>query len=113
MDKNGPTAILKSAACLDHLSCGNGTLLNMRFHPKSLEGQNGNKKLRNLVQTFFGMGGMHVQYNVVGSDTLRAAQDDPAEYKDLVIRVAGFSAYFVELYKDLQNDIITRTELLM
>ena len=72
---------MKSAACLDHLDCGNGTLLNMRFHPKSLEGQDGSRKLKNLVQTFFSMGGMHVQYNVVGSDTLRAAQADPEEHK--------------------------------
>jgi pyruvate formate-lyase/glycerol dehydratase family glycyl radical enzyme len=113
LDRNGPTAILKSAARLDHLSCGNGTLLNMRFHPKSLEGIDGGLKLKRLVQTFFDLGGMHVQYNVVGSDTLRAAQKDPEGHKNLVIRVAGFSAYFTELYEDLQNDIISRTELSM
>lgn len=113
MDNNGPTAILKSAACLDHLNCGNGTLLNMKFHPKSLEGEDGYVKLKNLVQTFFDIGGMHVQFNVVDSETLRAAQKDPEEYGNLVIRVAGFSAYFVELYKELQDDIIRRTELNM
>ena len=111
LDKNGPTAILKSAACIDHFHAANGTLLNMKFHPKALEGEEGAFKLKSLVQTFFSMGGMHVQYNVIGSDMLRSAQASPDDYKDLVIRVAGFSAYFIELYKELQDDIITRTDL--
>ncbi|NLM20496.1 MAG: hypothetical protein GX207_01945 [Peptococcaceae bacterium] len=110
MDKNGPTAVLRSVSVLDTLNCGNGTLLNMKFHPKSVEGVEGNNKIKDLVKTFFSMDGMHIQFNVVSSDTLRAAQKNPEEYRDLVIRIAGFSAYFIELYKELQDDLIRRTD---
>jgi formate C-acetyltransferase len=113
LDKNGPVAVLKSVGKLHHINNGNGTLLNMKFHPKSMEGAETNDKFINMVQTFFHMGGMHLQYNVLSSDTLRAAQKNPEDYKDLVIRVAGFSAYFVELYKELQDDLISRTDLHM
>jgi formate C-acetyltransferase len=113
LDKNGPVSVLNSVACLNHANFDNGTLLNMKFHPKAVEGIDGSLKLRTLVDTFFDKGGMHLQYNVVGSDTLRAAQKDPDKYKDLVIRIAGFSAYFVELYKDLQDDLISRTDIMM
>jgi formate C-acetyltransferase len=111
-DRNGPAAILKSVGKLDTIKFRNGTLLNMKFHPKVLEGE-GNRtgKLKNLIQAYFDMKGMHVQFNVVSSDTLRAAQENPEEYKNLVIRIAGFSAYFVELYKELQDDLIRRNEL--
>ncbi|SDE57263.1 glycyl radical protein [Sporomusa acidovorans] len=111
LDKNGPASILKSTSRIDQMSALNGTLLNMKFHPSSLQGENGIQKLKQLVQTYFDMGGMHIQYNVVTSDTLRAAQKNPEEYKDLVIRIAGFSAYFVQLYKELQDDLIRRTDL--
>ena len=67
-------------------------------------------KLKNLIQTFFDLEGMHVQYNVVSTETLKDAQKNPENYKDLVIRIAGFSAYFIELYKELQDDIIKRNE---
>ncbi|MDR3365156.1 MAG: hypothetical protein LBS91_09500 [Clostridiales Family XIII bacterium] len=110
LDRNGPTAVLRSVSAFDHKKYRNGTLLNMRFHPASVRGDDGTAKLRNLVETFFNMGGMHIQYNIVGSDTLRAAQSDPETYKNLVIRIAGFSAYFVELDEALQNDLILRTE---
>jgi formate C-acetyltransferase len=113
LDKHGPVAIMNSVACLNHGNFSNGTLLNMKFHPKSVEGEDGVLKLNQLVRTFFDKGGMHLQYNVVSSDVLRAAQKDPEEYKDLVIRIAGFSAYFVELYKELQNDLISRTDIMM
>ena len=83
----------------------------MKFHPKSLEGQGGLDKLRALIQSYFDLGGMHLQYNVVSSDTLRAAQKRPEDYSDLVVRVAGFSAYFVELYPELQDDVIRRNEI--
>ncbi len=109
-DKNGPTAVLKSAAALDQFIVTNGTLLNMRFHPNAVEGREGTEKLRNLIQTYFDMKGMHIQLNIVSADTLRAAQKNPDEYKDLVVRVAGYSAFFVELFKDIQEDIIARTE---
>jgi formate C-acetyltransferase len=113
LDKNGPIAVLKSVGKLRHINNGNGTLLNMKFHPKSMEGAETNGKFISMVQTFFNMGGMHLQYNVLSSDTLRAAQARPEDYKDLVIRVAGFSAYFVELYKELQDDLISRTDIRM
>jgi formate C-acetyltransferase len=111
LDRNGPTAVLKSVAALDHSKYGNGNLLNMKFHPKTTEGKDGWRKLSSLFRAFFEMGGMQVQYNVVSSDILRAAQKNPEEYKNLVVRIAGFSAYFVELYKDLQDDLIRRSEL--
>jgi formate C-acetyltransferase len=113
LDKNGPVAVLKSVGKIHHINNGNGTLLNMKFHPKTMEGAETTDKFIDMVQTYFDMGGMHLQYNIMGSDTLRAAQENPEAYKDLVIRVAGFSAYFVELYKDLQDDIISRTDLAM
>ncbi len=109
-DKNGPTAIVSGASKLKQSNDYNGTLLNMKFHPKAIEGQEGLDKLIYLVQTYFAQGGMHIQYNVISSDILRKAQKKPEEFRDLVIRVAGFSAYFVELYKDLQDDLISRTD---
>ncbi|NTW72020.1 MAG: hypothetical protein HGA49_07260, partial [Eubacteriaceae bacterium] len=113
VDKKGPSAVLNSVARINHVNNANGTLLNMKFHPKAVAGEEGTEKLRHLVETFFENDGMHLQYNVVGADTLRAAQQEPEKYKDLVIRIAGFSAYFVELYKELQDDLIKRTELTM
>jgi pyruvate formate-lyase/glycerol dehydratase family glycyl radical enzyme len=110
MDKNGPTSVLKSASALDQFACHNGTLLNLKFHPNAVRGMEGTVKLRNMIQTYFDMKGMHVQYNVVSADTLRDAQKNPDQYKNLVVRVAGYSAFFVELWKDLQDDIIARTE---
>ncbi|HHX73522.1 MAG TPA: glycyl radical protein, partial [Firmicutes bacterium] len=113
MDKNGPTAILVSVANIDQSQYPNGTLLNMKFHPSSMQGEEGVTKLKNLIQTYFGMGGMEMQINVVSAETLRDAQKNPDNYKNLVVRVAGFSAYFVELHIDGQNDLIRRTELAM
>ncbi len=110
MDKSGPSAILKSCTKIDHIMNSNGTLLNMRFHPKSLEGE-GQKKFKALMQTYFDMGGMEMQFNIMSADTLRKAQKNPEEYKDLIVRIAGFSAYFVELYKGMQDDVINRTEV--
>jgi formate C-acetyltransferase len=113
LDKNGPVAVLNSVARLNHRNYANGTLLNMKFHPKSVEGEIGNRKLKELIQAFFDMDGMHLQYNVVGSDTLRDAQSNPKEHENLVIRIAGFSAYFVELSAQLQDDLISRTDLMV
>ena len=110
LDKNGPAAVLKSVFAIRHSTYRNGTLLNMKFHPATVQGDEGSRKLRQLVETYFAMGGMHIQYNVVGGDTLRAAQKDPDAHKNLVIRIAGFSAYFVELDAALQDDLIARTE---
>lgn len=110
LDKNGPAAVLKSVASINHSTYRNGTLLNMKFHPATVQGDEGVMKLRMLVETFFEMGGMHIQYNVVGGDQLRAAQESPDEFQNLVIRIAGFSAYFVELDSSLQDDLISRTD---
>ena len=95
-DKCGPTAVLKSVSAIDHFSCYNGTLLNMKFHPQTIEGNEGLGKLRNLIQTYFDMKGSHIQYNVVSNEILRDAQKSRND-KDLIVRVAGYSAYFVEL----------------
>jgi len=112
-DVNGPTAVLASACCFDHRPFTNGLALNMRFAPVTLESDDSMAKMKNLLHAYFDMGGMEVQYNIVTSKTLKAAQEDPDTYKNLVVRVAGFSAYFVELHRSLQNDIIARTENLL
>jgi len=110
-DLKGPTAIAKSVAKLDHEIITNGTILNMKFSPQLLEGEKGRKGLADLIRTYFDLGGWHVQFNVVSADTLRTAQKKPEEHKGLIIRVAGYSAFFVELDSAVQNDIIDRTEL--
>jgi formate C-acetyltransferase len=109
-DKNGPTAYLRSASKLPHLDLSNGDQLNIRFSPSSVSGDEGAEKLKNLISTYFRLGGMQAQFNVVGSEKLRAAQEKPLEYSDLIVRIAGFSTYFVTLHKDIQDDFITRTE---
>jgi formate C-acetyltransferase len=111
LDRNGPTAALKSVSCIDQKKFSNGTLLNMRFHPTALSNDTGKTKLIDLIKAYFAMGGMEMQFNIVSGKTLRKAQESPEEYRDLVVRIAGFSAYFVELYKASQEDIIKRTEL--
>ena len=114
MDKSGPTAILRSVTCFDHTDFSNGTLLNMKFHPTVLANEDGFEKLRQLMSAyFFDMGGGEMQLNIVSAETLRDAQKHPENYKDLVVRIAGFSAYFVEVYKTAQDDLIRRTELAM
>lgn len=110
-DKNGPTALLRSVEWLDQSKCSNGTLLNMRFHPNALASPDGREKLEALMKTYFDAMGMQLQLNIIGTDTLRAAQDRPEEYQDLVVRIAGFSSYFVEVNKETQDDLIRRTEL--
>ena len=112
-DKNGPTAVISSISHIKQCDFPNGTLMNLKFHPSALQGEDGVRKLSQLIGTYFDMGGMELQINVVSSDTLKAAQENPGKHKDLVVRVAGFSAYFVELAKDGQNDLIRRTELAM
>ena len=108
-DRNGPTAVLKSAAKIDHLRTG-GTLLNQKFTPKILEDKEGRQKILHLIRSYFRMDGHHIQFNVVDAKTLRKAQKEPENYKDLIVRVAGYSDYFVNLGEDLQNEIILRTE---
>ncbi len=108
-DRYGPTAVIKSCAKMDHVRTG-GTLLNQKFTPKLLEGQEGIDNLAHLVRAYFRMGGHHVQFNVVSADTLRDAQKHPEKYRDLIVRVAGYSDYFCDLTKALQDEIISRTE---
>ena len=109
-DLNGPTAVFNSTCCFDHTHYMDGIALNLRIHPSALKSENGKALLRDMTKTYFENGGMEVQYNVVSAEVMRAAQKDPATYRDLVVRIAGYSAYFVELPLDLQNDIINRTE---
>ncbi len=108
-DRRGPTAVFRSAAKMDHARTG-GTLLNQKFNPQVLEGEDGIDKLAHLVRSYFKLDGHHVQFNVVTAETLRAAQADPEKYRDLIVRVAGYSDYFCDLTEALQNEIIARTE---
>ena len=107
-DRNGPTAVLNSAAKIDQLKTG-GTLLNQRFAPDFFE-DGGINKLSSLIRSYFRMDGHHIQFNVVDSQTLLDAQKHPENYTDLIVRVAGYSDYFNDLAIDLQNEIIKRTE---
>jgi pyruvate formate-lyase/glycerol dehydratase family glycyl radical enzyme len=108
-DRYGPTAILNSAAKIDHLDTG-GTLLNQKFTPSFLETEEGMDKVTRLIRSYFKMNGHHIQFNVVTAETLREAQKDPGKFSDLIVRVAGYSDYFNDLGKDLQDEIIRRTE---
>jgi len=109
-DKNGPTAVCASAVCYDHSKFMDGVCVNLRIHPTALNGESGKDKLIKMTQAYFDSGGLEIQYNIVGTDTMRAAQADPATYRDLVVRIAGYSAYFTELSLNSQNDLISRTE---
>lgn len=109
-DRKGPTAVLKSVSKLDNCLTSNGSLLNVKFSPSTLEGEEGLKKLVGYIQAFSRLKIQHVQFNVVSAETLREAQKHPERYKNLVVRVAGYSAIFVELDRAIQNDIINRTE---
>ena len=109
MDRLGPTAVIRSMAKMDQAqTCG--TLLNMKFSPSLLEGEDGIEKLAQLIRTYFRLGGHHVQFNVVSATTLREAQATPDGYRDLIVRVAGYSDYFCDLSRALQDEIIARTE---
>jgi len=108
-DRQGPTAVLKSAAKMDHVRTG-GTLLNQKFTPRLLEGEKGIDNLAHLVRTYFKLGGHHIQFNVVDAATLRDAQAHPENHRDLIVRVAGYSDYFCDLGRALQDEIIARTE---
>ncbi len=108
-DRKGPTSVLKSAAKMDHLKTG-GTLLNQKFTPSLLKDETGLNNLVQLVRTYFKLDGHHIQFNVVDAGTLRAAQDHPEQYRDLIVRVAGYSDFFCDLSKALQDEIIARTE---
>ncbi len=108
-DRLGPTAVVKSAAKMDHLKTG-GTLLNIKFTPSLLSDEHGVDMLCHLVRSYFKMDGHHMQFNVVTADTLRQAQAHPEANRDLIVRVAGYSDYFCDLSDELQEEIIARTE---
>jgi formate C-acetyltransferase len=108
-DRRGPTAVLRSVAKMDHVRTG-GTLLNQKLTPRLLEGEEGLDGLVHLVRSYFKLDGHHLQFNVVDAATLRAAQAHPEQHRDLIVRVAGYSDYFCDLGKDLQDEIIARTE---
>ncbi|NLO46949.1 MAG: hypothetical protein GX111_01300 [Clostridiales bacterium] len=109
-DKNGPTAVFGSTICFDHTRFMDGMAVNLKIHPSAVNSEETKAALRDMTKTFFEDGGMEVQYNIVSGDTMRAAQQDPESHRDLVVRVAGYSAYFIELAAELQNDLIARTE---
>lgn len=108
-DTNGPTSVIKSLGKLDQTKSG-GTLLNVRFVPTLLKREEDLKKLVSLIRTYFNMGGHHIQFNIVDTQTLLDAQKTPEDYKDLLVRVAGYSDYFNDMTEQLQNEIIARTE---
>ncbi len=109
MDRQGPTAVLKSITRIDHASCA-GTLLNMKFTPAVLRGKENQKKFAAMIRSYLDLGGHHVQFNVINRKTLLEAQQDPEKYSSLLVRVAGYSDYFVTLSRDVQDEIISRAE---
>ena len=108
-DTNGPTAVIKSCAKMDHLATA-GTLLNQKFTPDVVAGEEGLDNMASLIRSYFSMDGHHIQFNVIDRQTLIDAQNNPEEYKDLIVRVAGYSDFFRNLSKPLQDEIIERTE---
>lgn len=109
-DVEGPTAVFKSVTKIDHVRCPNGVIFNQKFTPTVVDSEEGLDKFVGLIRSYISLGGGHAQFNFVTSDTLRKAQEHPDEYKGLVVRVAGYSAIFSELSKDVQDTIISRTE---
>jgi formate C-acetyltransferase len=107
-DRNGPTAVIKSLAKMDQIKSG-GTLLNQRFLPSVLDGEGGIENLAYLIRAYFKLNGHHIQFNIVDSQTLRNAQAAPGDYRNLLVRVAGYSDYFIDLDKQHQEEIIART----
>ena len=110
MDVNGPTAVMKSLGRIDPLIAQSGILVNQRFDPAVVKGEKGLEIIETVIRTYFDEEhGQHIQLNVVDDDTLRAAQKEPQKYRNVLVRVAGYSAYFVDLEKDIQDNIIART----
>ncbi len=109
MDRLGPTAVIKSVSKIDHVLTG-GTLLNLKFSPSLIKNEEGIEKLAQLIRAHFRLGAHHVQFNVITGETLREAQKNPEQFRDLIVRVAGFSEYFCNLSRAVQDEIIARTE---
>jgi 4-hydroxyphenylacetate decarboxylase large subunit len=108
-DRNGPYALFTSATCWDH-SRSQNSQLNVKIHPSAARGIAGSRKLLELTRSYLRKGGFHIQYNIVDSRMLRDAQRNPDQYRDLVVRVAGFTQYWVEIGKPIQDEVIARTE---
>ena len=109
-DEHGPTSVFLSSCCFDHSRYMDGMAVNLKIHPTSLSSDDGIDKLEDMTRTYFDDGGMEVQYNVVDAKTLRDAQKHPDQYHNLVVRIAGYSAYFVDMTEAMQNDVISRAE---
>ena len=108
-DRNGPYALMTSATCWDHAQSQNSQM-NMKIHPSAIKGEEGSRKLLQLIRSYMRKGGYHVQFNVVDTKMLRDAQAHPENYRDLMVRVAGFTQYWVEIGKAVQDEVIARTE---
>jgi formate C-acetyltransferase len=106
----GPTAVIRSALSVDHSKCGNGMVLDLKFTPQFFRSETHKEGIKALIKTYFKEGGMEIQFNVVNKETLLEAQNKPEEHRNLIVRVSGYSAYFVYLDKTLQDEIIARTE---
>lgn len=109
MDTHGPTAVILSASKIDQVPY-QASLMNMKFHPSSLKTTEDLRKLSFLIRTYFSRNGKHIQFNVVNREILEDAQKTPERHKDLIVRIAGYSAYFTQLGEPMQNEIIGRTE---
>ena len=110
-DRNGPTAVANSVTKYDHSRIANGVILNWKFSPAAVSGEAGRDNLISFVDAYFDRQGMQSQFSIIGRETMLAAQEKPQDYQDLLVRIAGYSAYFVELSRELQNDLISRTEM--
>jgi 4-hydroxyphenylacetate decarboxylase large subunit len=108
-DRNGVYALLSSAAIWDHTMSQNSQL-NVKIHPTAIQGPTGSRKLLDLIQAYMRKGGFHIQFNVVDTKVLKDAQKNPQNYRDLMVRVAGFTQYWVEIGKPVQDELIARTE---
>lgn len=109
-EKHGPTEVMQSITGVDNTCFGNGMVLDLKFHPVFFKPESHKKAFRYLIEAYFALGGMEIQFNVVDHATLLKAQRHPEEYADLIVRVSGFSAYFTSLTASVQNEIIARTE---
>jgi formate C-acetyltransferase len=109
-DENGPTAVIRSVSKVDYTFARGGNVVNMKFSPSALKGEAGLNNLANLIRTCFDLGGIQLQFNTTDRDVLKKAMDNPAEYSSLVVRVSGFSAYYTALAREVQEDILSRTE---
>jgi 4-hydroxyphenylacetate decarboxylase large subunit len=108
-DTNGPYALFNSATCYNHALSQNSQL-NMKIHPSIVEGREGSRKFLEMIRNYLRKGAFHIQFNIVDSETLKKAQESPDEYRGLMVRVAGFTQYWVELGKQIQDEVIARTE---